>query len=428
MFAVTRSCEMAVQGGGLVTSDMEAADIDGIELNYKRDRQLGYPVFDVDHHLYETTDALIKFLPPEYEGIVKYVEVNGRSKLAFDDKISGWIPNPTFVKVAPPGGSENDPHQRRAIPSPDAFFHPDARLKLMRELGIEKAVMFPTLACLVEHRFGDDVGAIHAIVHAYNQWLYEHWGFVYEDSIYSAPVVSCGIVSEGIKELEWLLERGAKTFQFRIVPVGGYNGPRSFALKEFDPFWKLVEEADILVSSHSVATDMSFINSWEGRMGREFRPYDAETSPAFLRLSSERSVPADGVASIIGHGLATRFPKIRFSLVEYGTEWVPPLVERMQRHYEEMPFIFDEDPLEVFRRNIFVHSFRNKEPKKLVDLVGTVDNFTFGSDFPHMEGLNDPASYTEFLEGWTQEDKAKIMGGNLARIMKVDAHAHPAAK
>jgi predicted TIM-barrel fold metal-dependent hydrolase len=408
-----------VMAGGFVSSDMESGDIDGLELNFKADRRLAYPVFDVDHHLYETKEALTKYLPPEFEGIVKYVEVNGRSKLAFDDKISDWIPNPTFTKVAPPGGRENDPHERRAIPSPDAFFDPDARLKLMHELGISRAVMFPTLAGLVEHRFGNDVQATHAIVRAYNQWLYEHWGFVYEDSIYTAPVIFPGIVEEGIKELEWILERGAKTFQFRIAPVPGINGERSFALREFDPFWKAVEESDLLVSCHAVATDMNFINAWEGRMGREFRPYEQQSSPSFLRLSSERSVPADGVASIIGHGLATRFPKLRFSLVEYGTEWVPALIARIHRTYEEAPMIFDEDPFEVFQRNIFVHCFRNKEPQKLVDLIG-VDNITFGSDFPHMEGLNDPASYVEFLQGMPEEDQAKIMGGNLARIMKVD--------
>ena len=51
-------------------------------LIYVHERRLPYETFDADNHLYETQDALTKFLPPEYEGAVKYVEVGGRTKLA----------------------------------------------------------------------------------------------------------------------------------------------------------------------------------------------------------------------------------------------------------------------------------------------------------------------------------------------------------
>src|SRR5271156_4301275 len=67
---------------------------------------VSYPVFDADNHMYETTDAFTKYLPPEYEGLVKYVQVNGRTKIALRNVISDYIPNPTFNKVAPPGAQE----------------------------------------------------------------------------------------------------------------------------------------------------------------------------------------------------------------------------------------------------------------------------------------------------------------------------------
>ena len=38
------------------------------QLFFVRDRQLAYPVFDSDNHMYENTDAFTKFLPPQYEG------------------------------------------------------------------------------------------------------------------------------------------------------------------------------------------------------------------------------------------------------------------------------------------------------------------------------------------------------------------------
>ena len=42
---------------------------------YVRERRLPYETFDADNHLYENQDALTKFLPREYEGAIKYVEV-----------------------------------------------------------------------------------------------------------------------------------------------------------------------------------------------------------------------------------------------------------------------------------------------------------------------------------------------------------------
>jgi hypothetical protein len=66
-------------------------------------RALDFPVFDADNHMYETTDAFTKFLPPEYDGLIKYVEVANRTKIAVRNTISDYIPNPTFEVVAAPG-------------------------------------------------------------------------------------------------------------------------------------------------------------------------------------------------------------------------------------------------------------------------------------------------------------------------------------
>ncbi len=71
-------------------------------------RELPDLTFDADNHLYENRDALTEFLPPEYQGVVKYIDINGRTKLAIRDTISDYIPNPTFVKVVAPGAAGYD--------------------------------------------------------------------------------------------------------------------------------------------------------------------------------------------------------------------------------------------------------------------------------------------------------------------------------
>ena len=39
-------------------------------------------IFDADNHLYEPKEALTQFLPEAYRGAIKYVEVDGRTKIA----------------------------------------------------------------------------------------------------------------------------------------------------------------------------------------------------------------------------------------------------------------------------------------------------------------------------------------------------------
>ncbi|MFF3147933.1 amidohydrolase, partial [Streptomyces sp. NPDC057927] len=62
-------------------------------------RVLPYPLFDADNHLYETEDALTRYLPKQYEGAIQYVQVKGRTKIAIRGRISDYIPNPTFSVV-----------------------------------------------------------------------------------------------------------------------------------------------------------------------------------------------------------------------------------------------------------------------------------------------------------------------------------------
>jgi predicted TIM-barrel fold metal-dependent hydrolase len=405
-------------------------------------RKLDFPVFDADNHMYETTDAFTKYLPASYAGLVKYVQVDGRTKIALRNTISEYIPNPTFSKVAPPGAQElefklKNPSSRvkrkegdkipteppKYIESPPAFFNPADRLKLMDELSIDRAMMWPTLASLLEERLADDPAATHAIVHALNEWMYEHWSFNVDERIFPTPVITLPIVDEAIREFERVVERGARAILIRPAPVPGDNGRRrSFALEEFDPFWKRVEESGVLVGMH--ASDDGFqryLNEWDGETG-EFLPFKGKASAFSALVNSEYRTIKDVIYSIIGHGLATRFPKLRFMPVENGSAWARPLVGTLRKLYERTPEIFEEDPLVTMKRSIYVHPFHEEDVAGLVEVVGAA-NVVFGSDYPHPEGMFDPVTFIDELETLPEREQRAIMGGNLARLMGVDPMA-----
>ena len=396
-------------------------------------RKLGFPVFDADNHMYETTDALTKFLPKEHKDAIGYADFNGRTRLVIKNRISHMIPNPTFNRVAAPGSAEDyflgrNPEGKtfrefvgRAIETPPAFQHPAPRLELLDELGIDYATMYPTLASLIEERTRDDARLTHVMIHALNEWIHEHWSFDYEGRIFATPVITLPIVEKAIEELHWCLERGMKTFLLRPAPVPSLNGgSRSMGFPEFDPFWEEVVKAGIPVTIH--ASDSGYhthLAEWEGG-GDEFLSFAA--SPLRDVVMGHRAIE-DTIAALICHGVPSRFPDLKFLIVENGSNWVPYLLEQLERSYGISHRLYAEDPVEVFKRNFWIHPFFEEDPNRLISIMGA-DHVLFGSDFPHPEGMADPLKFAEHLSAvLSQEDVAKIMGGNVAGLLGVDMHA-----
>ena len=392
-------------------------------------RDLGFEVFDADNHLYETEDALTKFLPDEHRGVIEFVEVSGRKKIVVRGQISNYIPNPTFEVVAAPGAQEEyfkngNPDGKsyreilgKAIRSVPAYREPAPRLELMGELGIDRAMMYPTLASLVEERLSDDPDLTHVVIHAFNQWLHEQWSYDYRGRIFTTPVITLPIVERAIEELDWVLARGARAVLVRPATVPGYRGPRSFALAEFDPFWARVEAAGIVVVLHASDSGYTrFANEWEGNRGEylAFKP-----SPFSLVSMGHRPIE-DAVTSMCCHGLLSRFPGLRFAIVENGSSWIPTLFKALDDVYSKMPQEFAEHPVDAFKRNCWVHPFHEEHPLSLIAELGP-DHVLFGSDYPHPEGMSDPLGYVDELEGLPEEDKAKVMGANIASLVGVGA-------
>jgi predicted TIM-barrel fold metal-dependent hydrolase len=390
-------------------------------------RTCDFPVFDADNHLYETRDAFTRHLPERYRSVVDYVEVRGRTKIVVKGTISDYIPNPTFDVVARPGAQEE--YFRRGNPegksyrelvgdpmkSIPAFRRPEPRLELMDQLGVDRTLLFPTLASLLEERLRDDPEATHAVIHSLNEWLFEEWTFDYEGRIFATPVITLPIVDKAIEELEWVIERGAKTVLIRPAPVPGLRGSRSLAFEEFDPFWARVAEAGILVSMHASDSGYSrYQSDWTGPS--ELLPFRLD---AFRMMTVKERPIFDTMAAVTCHGLLTRFPDLHIALVENGGDWVPGFVAHLEDIYRKLPQSFDEDPVAAFKRNVWAHPFHEEDPVALSALIGA-DRVLFGSDFPHPEGLGEPLEFEAQLDGLPDDAVRKIMSQNLQDLLRLE--------
>ncbi len=75
-----------------------------------------------------------------------------------------------------------------------------------------------------------------------------------------------------------------------------------------------------------------------------------------------------------------------------------------------MPQAFDEDPVEPFKRNVYISPFHEDDIDALIGAIGA-DHVLFGSDYPHPEGLAEPCSYLDHLPaGLPDEDVTRHHG------------------
>jgi predicted TIM-barrel fold metal-dependent hydrolase len=386
---------------------------------------LGYPVYDADNHLYETEEAMTAHLPRRWKNEFRYVEVEGRKKLAIGGVISDYIPNPTFDVLAAPGVHEKwyratnregltlRQLSGKPIPCRPAYRNGADRLKLMDEQGVHATLMFPTLASAVEERMSYDHELMNAVIHSLNTWMHDEWGFHREERLFAVPFVTLMDVDMAVAELEWALARGARTVGLRPAPVPGYRGSRSPGLPEFDPFWARVQEAGIFVSMHASDSGYDrFVRMWEG--GKEFLAFVPTPLKQCLAIA-DRAI-SDALAALICHGVFDRFPGVRVASIENGSKWVKGLLERMAHAYGQMPQEFRRPPVETFRRHVSVAPFYEEPVDQLAELIG-VGQVLFGSDYPHPEGLAEPLSFLDELKTLPPADQQRIMSTNLKALL-----------
>lgn len=390
--------------------------------------QVDYAIYDADRHIYEPPAAFLDNLPKEFRKVFQYVQINGRTKLAVDGHISEYIPNPTFEVVAAPGSHEewyrgNNPEGKsfreltEVVKTQDAFHDGNAHLKTMDEQGIHAGLLLPTLASVIEERLTSKPESIAALFHALNKWVVENIGMARDNRLFPVPMVNLADVDLAVKELDYLLENGARCVGIRPAPVPGLHGSRSMGYPEFDPFWKKVSDAGIFVVLHVSDSGYDKIYRWwtEGGKG-EWLPFEKDPFQEVLDITMGRPV-YDTLAALICHGVFDRFPNVRVASLENGSKWLPLLLKMLEHTYHKMPQCFKENPVETFKRHVFVAPFYEESARDLIDTIG-VKRVLFGSDWPHPEGLGKPLSYFSDLENLTPDEVKRVMHTNLKGLLE----------
>jgi predicted TIM-barrel fold metal-dependent hydrolase len=396
-----------------------------------------YRLIDGDNHYYEATDAFTRHGDEQVKSFVRWVSEGKKKQIVFGAAQPTAIGNPTFDPITRPGifhtrlkelaegGVRNLPFNDKRIfgelvPLSAEYRDREARLLLMDEQGVEKAIFYPTLGVGIEGLNANRVELSYKLFHAFNLWLDEDWGFAYRDRIYAAPHIPVLDPSLAAAELDFVLERGAKIISLRPGPANG----RSPADPVWDPFWARVNEAGIVVSYHGYPGMDEYAKAfrmlWQ-RHGISDEAYDRNLEGALTR---SRCMEDTAIALVLGN-LFGRFPKLRVFAVELGMAWVYPAMHALDhaggiasRSINAYGVTVQDRPSDIFKEHFWISPFPEEDLRFLIEQVG-IERVVFGSDWPHAEGTVQPADYVSYLDYLDDASIRRIMRDNAAEMLQV---------
>ena len=264
---------------------------------------------------------------------------------------------------------------------------------------------------IYEEQLRHDPEAVCHTFRAFNRWLRDDWGFVHADRIFAAPYITLADARWAVEELEWALGEGARLLVMRPAAPTTALGRRSPFDPMFDPFWARVDEAGVTVVVHAgdsgVSSDGYAVDGFAATFGGGYKP-------SLRNFAIERAVH-DFLLSMVLENQFRKFPNLRVASVENGAEFLPDLFRKLRSVDRKMRGWFADDPVDVFRRHIWINPFWEDDLASVVDWMGA-DRVLFGSDWPHIEGLPRPLDYLREAKVLAPDDRRMVLHDNVRAL------------
>jgi predicted TIM-barrel fold metal-dependent hydrolase len=221
-------------------------------------------------------------------------------------------------------------------------------------------------------------------------------------------------VEVAVEELEKALERSARVVVMRPAAVWTKHGVLSPFDVLFDPFWARVNEAGITVVIHAGDSGYTCHGYARDGFGASFKGGGASMRPSIKGWNIERAA-LDFLATMVFDRLFERFPNVRIASVENGSEFLPDLFRKLRSISSKVRGYFDDDPVETFKRHVWINPFWEDDVKEVVASMGP-ERVIFGSDWPHIEGMAKPLDYLEELAGFDAPAQRRILRENTIEL------------
>jgi len=223
------------------------------------------------------------------------------------------------------------------------------------------------------------------VIHSLNRWMLDTWTFDYKGRIFATPVLTLGIVEAAIDELHWVLENGARAVLIRPRPPSatGLTVVRTARVRSLLARGPTCRGSGVLPrGGHH---HRGYVNLWEppGASQSAFG-----RSPFRMMAEGHRDIE-DTIASLVCHGRSAGSricgsPAWRTARVAAPPHGKPrPGGAHDAQEFSGTP--------RAAAAQLLLQPVLEDDLRQLIELVGA-DRVLFGSDYPHPEGLAEPAT------------------------------------
>jgi len=289
---------------------------------------------------------------------------------------------------------------------------PEEHVKDMDADGIDVGIVYPTVGLQLYQRIMDSE-LLSALFRAYNKWLAEFCS-TYPDRLKGIAMINLDDIPSGVQEMERCAKLGLVGAMISICPLKGWPYDRP----EYDLVWATAQDMHMPLSLHLTTNRPD--------------PDDPDTlllsgmKPSFF--VNVDHWPRVCLTDMIFNGVFERYPKLQVGAVEMELSWIPHFLDRMDYNYTQRAreiashrFTGNALPSDFFHQHVFLSFQEDTMGIRDRHIIG-VDNLLWGSDYPHQESTFPKSQQflEELLADCTEEEKAKIVGGNAARVYQLN--------
>ena len=359
-----------------------------------------YFVMSTDSHAIEPFPLWAERIDPKYRDRLPRQEVIDGKKWLVQD---GMKPFPLVDTRL-----EGEDAYRQQPP-----LHLEPRIRDISADGVDHEVLYPNRGSLMYST--PDVDFAWAQMTVYNDWAWETYS-MRQDMFTPVAAIYAADPERAAKEIDRVRKIGFKAVNLPPKPVFGPHKREhiNYNLDQFDPVWAMIEEADMALTMH---------------VGSGSDPRIAKgPGGAVVNYAVHALVPAaEPVANLCASGVLDRFPKLRFMTVESGVGWVPWFLDAMdevykKHHFWVKPKLKNGLPSDYYKAHGASTFNEDRAGLALAREHGLIDNFCWSSDYPHNEGSfpHSSEAIERQLGGFTEEERAKMLGLNAAKFFRVD--------
>ena len=403
-------------------------------------------VVDTDSHVYEPAVVWDEYVPaPERDrarsAFHHVIDAEGRQTTVLNGQPARPLSESRLVRQAiwRPGMTveqigQLDPGSFYPL-NPGAW-SAEARLADMDVMGIDQAVLFPTLFAEYLPQVVDAEAAA-ILARAYNDWLWDMCDMG-RGRLHPVAVVAMNEPELAVAELQRAASRGFRSVMLRpafypldttvgsrgrtVAAATAPDAPMPPVFIEDEPFravWTRADELGLVVCVHPslgvTGSDAVSSGGFAARVSSRLINFPRAAEPIAYMQDAQLFVTA-----ALFHGLLEDLPSLRLAIIHAGVSWVPLALEKAETYLWLQPQGAAPvclEPEDVWDRHPLIVSFDSweKPVARLPDMLAA--KAAWGSRYPHHDTAT-PGEARDMLSdhGVDEPTIDRLLGGNAAEL------------